>query len=256
MYQKYYDILYKLKLHQSLIDEFRKDLKEVKITNAIERYYGKTYIRVYIELIAKEDSSRYPEFREKYQQRIFGWTKDNYISFYLPDYKRDREELSNRSEELDYDWIVNILEFGSWGHTSPKFEIQPFRSLLNEKEDNERWTEDYEVKRNSVLKSLNDCVQFSKNQLVVIKNYSSFRVGRIKEIPQQNRSFNSLNLIEVRKDLTNGVREMSYANVYDIYAVIDPFQLERNFNKNMILSAVQSQKDFKGLIYLRPKDLW
>lgn len=256
MYQKHFDMLYKLKLHQRLIDEFREELKEVKVTNSIEQYYGKTYLRVYIELIIKEESSRKREFWETYDKTIFGWTNENYISFYLPDFKRSKEQLENREESSNYDWIVNILEFGSWGHHAPKFSIAPFRSLLDKEREDEKLSQEFEKKRSQVLNSLKDNTPLRKNQLIVVKDYSSFRLGRLKEMGERIRLGSSLRLVEVKKDLTNGAREILYVNMYDIYAIIDPFELEKKVDKTSILAWVDRKESFKGLIYLRPPNLW
>ena len=66
----------------------------------------------------------------------------------------------------------------------------------------------------------------------------------------------NLNLIEVKKDLTNSKRLINYVNIEKIYAVIDTNELDRNTNKNIIISNVQNQKSFNGLKYIRPSDLW
>lgn len=252
MYQLHYDIMHKIMLHQRIINDFRDEIKHLRIYNTFETFYGKNYLRIYFELEIKTTSSKQSEFYDRYNKDIHYYTNENYISFYLPERTRDLTdlELRNKEEELHYDWICNLFEWYNY-EKQPKIIIERFISQLDEKLKSEEREKDYYSKRSLILDSLKDIV-IQENNLLVINEYGdNFRMGRVLKT-----NSNNIKLIEVKKDLSNGKREINYVSIYNIYAIIETKELDIKVNKDIIIDKVKNQTNFNGLMYIRPKELW
>ncbi|MBC7747919.1 MAG: hypothetical protein H7Z76_04945 [Methylotenera sp.] len=254
MDQFHHDVLRKIRLFQSIIQDYRDDLKHLRIYNSFETYYGKNYLRIYFELEIKDDSSKRWEFSERYTKDIHYYTNENYISFHLPERNRDLtdQELRNKPQELHYEWITNLFEWLNYNHQdSPKLIIEDFVSQLDLKREEEKASEVYEIKNTQLFDSFKD-IKIQENQLLVINEYhNSFRIGRV--LKSDSVYFK---LAEVKKDLTNGKKEIHYVNMDKIYAIIEPKELDAKITKEIILDHVQNYIHFNGLKYIRPKELW
>jgi len=252
MYQLHYDILHKIMLHQRIINDFRNEIKHLRIYNTLEDFYGKSYLRIYFELEINTTSSKQSEFYDRYNKDVSYYSNQNYISFYLPARTVDLTdlELENKEEQLHYDWICNLFEWYNY-NKQPEIIIEPFVSQLDEKRKSEEWSKDYDNKRNLILDSLKE-IRVQENHLLILRQYSgNFRIGRVSKTDS-----NGINLIEVKKDLSNGKREINYVRLYEIYAIVETKDLNSKSNKDIILDNIKNQINFDGLIYIRPKELW
>ncbi|MDR1895630.1 MAG: hypothetical protein LBR10_02435 [Prevotellaceae bacterium] len=249
MYQTYSDIFTKASLYVNLATEFKEDVEEVNIHNAIENYFGRDYCRVYVIIKLKETSTRHYEFQEAF------WNKfryeNKYFSFYLPDYpEKDYEHLRNREEEIHYDYIWNFIEW-ALKNTGIKVNADRFKSQYDLQQEDEEWLKKLDEEKTK-LKNAMKKVKVKVGQIVAVKQYkdSSLRIGKIK------RMDNFIELTELKKDLTPSKRTIDFLHLTDIYAILDIGKLSVEINKTNLLDFIEKEQSFEGLIWRRPQEFW
>lgn len=110
MYQIHSDIFTRIALYVKIARQFKEDIKEIKVSNEIEEFFGKLYCRVYVNIKLKEGSPNKFEVQEALWNDFSRFGEKQYFSFYLIHGWRDNEYLlRNIEEQTHYDYIWNLL---------------------------------------------------------------------------------------------------------------------------------------------------
>lgn len=260
MYQIHADIFRKIELYVKIAKHFKEEIKEINVRNEIEEHFGKSYCRVYVNIELKEDSNKKYELYQSIQHFFYRYGEKEYFSFYLLT-DGDRTEktylLRNIEENTHYDYIWNLL---SWyleqdrikvnnAHFKSQLDLRDIQLEKHKKRDQER----------KLLEDAVEEVAPKTGQLIVVKqwNFGNLRIGRVEKVilPNRTKSF-SLELYEIKKDLTPGRVKIDLWSKTDIYAVIQPNELPTGITKVELLASVERGDNIAGLIWRRPNDLW
>lgn len=260
MYQIHSDIFEKLSLYIQIIRQFKEDINEVHVNNSIEELFGKTYCRVYITIKLKEDSKKQYDLYESIRS-FFRYGEKEYFSFYLGANRDEKNDdfhsLDNKEEETHYDYIWNLLE---WFLKKDSIRITADRFVnereLREIEKNRR--KEVEKDWNKIEAAVADLIP-KEGQLIAIKQWKSspMRIGIATKVilPSRRQSF-SMDLSEIKKDLSIGKVVITYVPKREIYAIIQPELLSRKITKAEIIALVEKNEIFDGLIWRRPQECW
>jgi len=256
------DILNKIGSYLDIISQFKTDIQEINVRNSIEKFYGRRYCRVYIEIKPKEGSEKSHEINDaKWRKFIYDERRD-YFSFYLGEDHILYKELGNsfnEEERIHYDYIYYIL---TWLLDQLTIKIPVTQAYFvsesavrhKEKQREEEW--------DKLLKKIEEATaQISPEvgQIIGFVEYLShpIRFGLVEKItlPVKRTSF-SMDLAILKKDLSKGKLTKNFWSKRDIYAIIDPGELKPGTQLSEIKEFVESGISFEGLIWRRPKELW
>lgn len=259
MDQLYAEIFGKISTYIKVIEEFKSDVKEVRIYNQIVDLFAKTYCQIHIEIKLKETVGHSAEhyFNITLFDHFTRFDK-KYFSFYIghTDYYTDRD---SEVEEVHYDYIRNLLAWNLLKNQVP-FRADPFVSEGMKRYQEQQRRVEYQKEQDKIeaaVKSLAPEV----GQLVAIKQYSmeSLRLARVIEVQEaakRNYSYYSMKLTEVLKDLSLGKREISFYSKSNLYAIIEPSDLPKKCTKAELLKLLELGETFPGLEWRRPQSLW
>jgi len=260
MYQIHADIFKKLSLYVQIIRQFKEDINEVHVNNSIEELFGKTYCRVYITIRLKEDSKKQYDLYESIRS-FFRYGEKEYFSFYLGAKRYEKNDdvhyLDNIEEKTHYDYIWNLLE---WFLEKNNVRIVADRFVsereLRKKEENRM--REVEKHWNRIEVAVADLTP-KEGQLIAIKQWESspMRIGIATKVilPSRRQPF-SMNLSEIKKDLSLGKVTISYVPKREIYAIIQPDLLSRKITKTELIALIEKNETFNGLIWRRSQEFW
>lgn len=258
MYQLHADIFRKIELYVKLAKAFKDDLQEIKVRNEIEEHFGKIYCRVYVTLKLKAGSDKEYELY-KAIKHVFYVDKE-YFSFYLPGgYDRNENDqlLRNIEENTHYDYIWNLL---SWHLESDRIKVteENFQSQLDLKRKRLEQIKKREQESNRIEEAV-ESLSLETGQLIAIKQWygSALRIGVAEKVvlPGKRQSF-SIDLLEIKKDLTAGKVKIHLWSKSDIYAVLQSSELPKGISKADLLTSIERGENIRGLIWRRPNELW
>jgi len=245
MYQLYNDIFEKLIKYLVIARELKEDIQEVHVYNSIELVFGKKYCRIYVDFKLKNERKKAFELQELRYKYFNNVGISDYFSFYLgyDDYQVKEDRLKNKEEEIHYEYIWNFL---AWQMKKEEITVKPshfiseYYEKIKRKEEDEKW----ENEKKQILNEISNYLKENQDLLFVVKDYNKIRIGKIAEFG----SYNSLTLLEIKKDLSIGKVKVQTSN-YNTIAIINVFQLPKLLTKDELVKLINSDVDFEGLIW-------
>ncbi|CAL1520326.1 hypothetical protein [Chitinophaga sp. MM2321] len=258
MYQIHADIFRKIALYVNITRQFKDDIKGINVSNEIEEHFGKTYCRVYINIELKEDSTNSYKLYQSIQNDFYRYGEKDYFSFHLRTGWRDSEELlQNIREHTHYDYIWNLL-YWHLQKDGIKVKEEMFKSQWHLRNKRQEQDEKWQQKRNLIEDAV-DTVSPEVGQLIATRQWrgSPLRIGIVENVivPNKRQSF-SLELSELKKDLTPGKIKMILGSKTEIYAIVRPHELPNGIGKAELLASIERGDDIRGLMWRRPHELW
>lgn len=260
MYQEFADIFWKISVYVRIIRQFKEDINEVHLKNEIEDSFGRNYCRIYVNINLKENSNNKYALYQAINDN-FKYGEKEYFSFYLGkdgyNYDNESDKFLNKEEEVHYNYIWNLLE---WFLKEDNIRISAASFIRESQVRNEEKIrqEQIEEKWNKIEAAVQNLAP-QTGQFIAIKQWknSPIRIGIVTKVtlPSRRHSF-SLELSELKKDLMPGKVIINHLSQRDIYAIIQPESLLRGKTKTDLISQIEKNELFEGLIWRRPQDLW
>lgn len=258
MYQLHADIFRKVSLYAGIARMFKDDIMQLNVSNGIEEYFGRMYCRIYVHIELKETSTKHYELQERMYDHFFRYGEKEYFSFYLTTDRRDNyEALMNIEENTHYDYIWNLL---SWmlENEGIKINAAPFKSQYHVKQLEQEHRKKYEAQRNLVENAVSH-LSPKTGDIIAIKQWRSspLRLGIVEKVtlPTRRQTF-SMDLLELKKDLSPGKVKINLWNKTEIYAVIQPESITGESSKAALIAMLEEGTFFDGLLWRRPQELW
>ncbi|GAA4737661.1 hypothetical protein [Flavisolibacter ginsenosidimutans] len=253
MYQVHADIFRKIGLYVTIARGFKSDIHEVTVSNEIEEHFGRKYCRVYVNIELKDGSLNH-KLHETLWNEFSRYGEKDYFSFYLTADRRDNEDLLRNIEELThYDYIWNLLEW-YLQKDGIKVNAARFKSQLDLKYEQDLRNRKYEQERKLIADAVSNLTP-ELGQFIAIKQWSnSLRIGKVQKVILSNKrqSF-SMELSELRKDLTPGKVNINLRSKTEIYAIVQPEKLNGVLTKADLISYIEQNRNFDGLLWRMPQ---
>jgi hypothetical protein len=257
MYQLHADIFRKISLYASIARLFKDEIMQLNVSNEIEEYFGRTYCRIYVHIELKDTSTKRYELQERMYNH-FSYEEKEYFSFYLTTDGRDTDEaLRNIEENMHYDYIWNLL---SWMLQNEDIKINavPFKNQYQLKQLQKEQHKKYEAERTLIENAVNHLAP-EKGDYIAIKQWRNnpLRLGVVEKVtlPAKRQTF-SMDLLELKKDLSPGKVKINLWNKTEIYAVIQPKNMSDKPSKSELITMLEEGTSFNGLLWRRPEELW
>jgi hypothetical protein len=133
-----------------------------------------------------------------------------------------------------------------------------FKSQQSLKYEKEKWNREYELRQIALLDATSNFTP-EIGQFVATRQRrnSPMRIGKIENVvlPNKRQRF-SIEILEVKTDLTVGKKEINIWRKEEIIAVLQPQELKPRISKNELINLIERNEKFDGLVWRMPQELW
>jgi len=259
MYQLHHDIFTKIVSYVTIARQFKEEIQDITIKNAIEEDFGRRYCRVFVEFSLKQNASiSYWDLKVAFDNKFLRFGQKEYFSFYLGRNGRDDEkDLDNTAENTHFDYIWNLL---AWLLENDGVRVEA-KSFTSERQY-ERKMQEYYAELDAKHQAISIAVMNLRpeaGQFIALKPWKErpLRIGKVDKVrlPSSKTSC-FIELSELKKDLSPGKVQIHLSRMEEIYAIIQPDQLPEKMSKDNLTEFIEKGETHAGIIWRRPNELW
>jgi hypothetical protein len=240
-------------IYQEFIDKYSDQISLIRVYNTVEKIFKKIYSIVRLEIRIKDGYDEI-EFELCYNDFFRTISDKKGLHLFLRDESWDIHlNGQNIVQHIYYEWIGVLLKWLN-RHNNFKIRIELYYNEQDQMKERKKKSKEWEERREAVKLSLKN-VTIAKGYLVAICIFSSWtrRLARVISVP--NAQQNSYVVIDVKSDLSNSAKDVSFINKEDIIAIIDPSESNVK-TKQEYLQIIEENLMRKFVLYRRSEYLW